>query len=85
MEQEQQLRALGERIRAVRKAHGFSQEGFALTVGLDRAYYGAVERGQRNVSALNLIKIAATLEVEVGDLFPPIRELSPSPGTSRPT
>jgi transcriptional regulator with XRE-family HTH domain len=36
---------------------------------------GGVERGERNISALNLIKIAKALNVEVGELFPSIRSL----------
>lgn len=70
-----QLEALGQRIREIRKAKGFSQEGFAAEVGLDRAYYGGVERGERNVAALNLVRIAAVLGVEVGELFPPVKAL----------
>lgn len=62
--------ALGQHIRDLRKAKGFSQEGFASEVGLDRAYYGGIERGERNVAALNLILIAKALGVEVGELFP---------------
>jgi transcriptional regulator with XRE-family HTH domain len=71
-----QLAAVGSQIRSVRKAKGFSQEGFALRVGLARAYYGGVERGERNISALNLIRLASALGVEVGALFPSIEELS---------
>ena len=67
--------ALGAQIRLLRMERAFSQEGFAARVGLDRAYYGGVERGERNVAALNLIKIAASLDVEVGSLFPPIANL----------
>ncbi|HZT41461.1 MAG TPA: helix-turn-helix transcriptional regulator [Chthonomonadaceae bacterium] len=67
------LVALGQQIRKVRKEHGFSQEGFAAEVGLDRSYYGSVERGERNVAALNLMRIAAALGVEVGELFPKAR------------
>ena len=63
--------ALGQQIRKVRKERGFSQEDFAAEAGLDRSYYGGVERGERNVAALNLMRIAVTLEVEVGELFPP--------------
>ena len=66
------LIALGRRIRELRKGKGFSQEEFAAKAGLGRAYYGGIERGERNVAALNLIQIAWTLEVEVGDLFPPL-------------
>ena len=64
--------ALGQQIRKVRKGRGFSQEDFAAEAGLDRSYYGGVERGERNIAALNLIRIAAALGVEVGELFPKI-------------
>lgn len=64
------LVALGQQIRKVRQERGFSQEGFANACGLGRSYYGGVERGERNVAALNLMRIAAALEVEVGELFP---------------
>jgi transcriptional regulator with XRE-family HTH domain len=67
---------VGQRIRELRKAKGFSQEDFAYEVGLDRTYMGSVERGERNIAAINLIRIAKTLKVEVGELFPAIRSLS---------
>jgi transcriptional regulator with XRE-family HTH domain len=67
---------LGKRIRELRKAKGFSQEDFAYEVGLDRTYMGSVERGERNIAAINIIRIAKTLKVEVGELFPSIRALS---------
>ena len=66
---------IGKRIRELRKAKGFSQEGFAYEVGLDRTYMGSVERGERNIAAINLIRIAKVLKVEVGELFPTIRTL----------
>ena len=69
-ERQSTLVALGQTIRTVRRQKGFSQEGFAYSAGLDRAYYGAIERGERNVSALNLMRIAVALQVEVGELFP---------------
>jgi transcriptional regulator with XRE-family HTH domain len=69
------LEAVGARIREVRKAKGFSQEGFAAEAGLGRSYYGGIERGERNVAALNLIQIASVLGVEVGELFPSLREI----------
>ncbi len=67
----EELRLLGRRIRELREQRGFSQEGFAEEIELDRAYYGGVERGERNVAALNLIRIARGLEVPVGELFLP--------------
>lgn len=75
MQKHPQLVAIGRQIRQLREERGYSQEGFAAEVGLDRAYYGGVERGERNVAALNLIKIASALEVELGELFPTVRAL----------
>ncbi len=69
------LVALGAKIRAVRQAKGYSQEAFAAEAGLGRSYYGGIERGERNVAALNLVQIAKILDVEVGELFPPLKEL----------
>jgi transcriptional regulator with XRE-family HTH domain len=69
------LRALGQRIREVRESRDISQEDFALEAGLARSYYSGIERGHRNVAALNLMRIAAALNCEVGDLFPKAREL----------
>lgn len=66
---------LGKRIRELRQSQGLSQESFAAEVGLDRSYMGGVERGERNIAAINLIRIAKTLKVEVGELFPPIKTL----------
>jgi len=64
------LVALGQQIRKVRQTRGISQEDFAARAGLGRSYYGGVERGERNAAALNLMKIAAALGVEAGELFP---------------
>jgi transcriptional regulator with XRE-family HTH domain len=70
-----QLLALGLQIRRLREVAGISQEEFAAKAGLDRAYYGGIERGERNLAALNLIKIAAAMQVEVGELFPKMSAL----------
>lgn len=63
------LIVLGKRIRELRAERGYSQESFAAEVGLDRSYMGSVERGERNVAALNLIRIAKALQVQIGELF----------------
>jgi transcriptional regulator with XRE-family HTH domain len=76
VDKHEMLTLLGARIRSLREARGFSQEGFAAHAGLDRAYYGGIERGERNVAAHNLMRIAIALKVEVGELFPPIEEFS---------
>jgi len=64
---------IGQKIRQLRLERGFSQEDFAAEVSIDRSYMGGIERGERNVAALNLIRIAKALGVEVGDIFPPIK------------
>ncbi len=69
------LLKIGTRIRELRKSKGFSQEEFAHEIGLDRTYMGSVERGERNIAAINLIRIAKALKVEVGELFPSIRAI----------
>jgi len=66
---------LGQQIRKIRESKGFSQEEFAAEAELDRSYMGGVERGERNISTLNLIRIAKALKVEVGKLFPNINKL----------
>ena len=69
------LLALGRKIRALREDKEISQEEMAARAKLDRAYYGGIERGERNVAALNLIKISVALNVEVGELFPKLATL----------
>ncbi len=71
MKAKTEFKTLGRRIRMLREAKGFSQETFAHHAGLERSYYGRIERGEINVTARNLIKIAKTLDVSVGELFPP--------------
>ena len=60
----------GERMRELRKRKELSQEALALACDLDRTYIGGVERGERNVSLINIHIIARALEgVSVKDLF----------------
>ncbi|MDD5272274.1 MAG: helix-turn-helix transcriptional regulator [Methylovulum sp.] len=59
----------GARVRELRKQKGLSQESLALICDLDRTYIGSVERGERNVSLLNIHKIAVALGVPAKELF----------------
>ena len=63
------LKRFGQRVRDLRKAKGFSQEGFAHACELDRTYIGGIERGERNVALRNIERIAVTLGVTVSELM----------------
>lgn len=58
------LTIIGSNIRHHRLSLGLSQEKLAEFAGLHRTYIGAVERGERNISAKNISKIAEVLGVE---------------------
>jgi DNA-binding XRE family transcriptional regulator len=62
-------RNFGERVRELRKQKELSQESLALACDLDRTYIGSVERGERNISLINIYKIAAALGVPAKELF----------------
>jgi transcriptional regulator with XRE-family HTH domain len=73
--------AFGRTIREVRNRRGVSQENLALRCGLDRTYVSGIERGVRNPSLTNILKIAAALEVHPSELFvgiPATRGSAPS-------
>lgn len=60
---------LGEAIRNLRLERGVSQEEFASVCGLHRTYIGSVERGERNVSLANIIRIADSLYIKASRLL----------------
>jgi transcriptional regulator with XRE-family HTH domain len=61
--------AFGATVRTIRKERGISQEALALQCGMDRSYFGAVERGERNVSLTNMLRIAASLGVPAAQIL----------------
>jgi DNA-binding XRE family transcriptional regulator len=62
------LRELGDRLRERRQAFGLTQDELAKRCRLHRTFVGSVERGERNVSILNLRTIAKALRLVVADL-----------------
>lgn len=74
-EKHQNLIKIGCKIRELRLAKGYSQEGIADAAGMGRTYMGRVERGEQNISIQNLIQIAFALDVEVSKLIPSLAEL----------
>lgn len=59
----------GERIKEIRKRKGISQENFALLIDMDRTYYASVESGKRNISIVNIEKIAKGFDIKLEELF----------------
>lgn len=63
------LASIGKTVRAMRKNKGFSQEELALATDMDRSYIGGIERGEHNLTVLNLVRIASVLDVSAGELL----------------
>ena len=63
------LTLLGSRIRSQREFLGLSQEQFAGRCGFDRTYISMIERGKRNMSIRNLMRVAAGLNVRTSALI----------------
>lgn len=59
---------LGQNVRRYRLRMGISQEELAFQIGIHRTYIGSVERGERNVGIVNIVKIAEALEAHVSSL-----------------
>jgi len=66
---EEAKKRFGERVRCLRKEQGLSQESLAMACCLDRTYIGGIERGERNVSLVNIVKIAKALGVSPKEFF----------------
>lgn len=58
----------GERVRARREQLGLSQEAAAVACGVHWTFLGQVERGQRNISLSNIVKLAQGLKIDPGEL-----------------
>jgi len=69
MNEEKTLLLFGAHIKSLRLQQAFSQEHLAFLSGLDRTYISGVERGKRNLSLLNIIKLASSLNVTPAKLL----------------
>lgn len=63
------LKKFGKNIRAIRERNNLSQEALADLTGLHRTYIGSMERGERNISVINIVKIAKALKCTPKDIF----------------
>ncbi|WP_081336148.1 helix-turn-helix transcriptional regulator [Burkholderia vietnamiensis] len=64
-----ELLLLGNAVRQLRKGKCVSQEELAHMAGLDRSHMGRIERGERNVSVVNLLKVAHALGIPLSEIF----------------
>ena len=60
---------LGVAIRNVRLGSGLSQESLAVDAGLDRSYMGGIERGEHNLTVMNIVKVANALGIKPSELL----------------
>ena len=63
------LKKFGEKVREIRKTKAISQEELAEKAGMHRTYIGMIERAEKNITLINIEKIANALEVSIKDLF----------------
>jgi len=59
----------GEKVRDLRKERGLSQEQLAFKADLHRTYIGMIERAEKNITLINIEKIAIALNVNIKELF----------------
>jgi transcriptional regulator with XRE-family HTH domain len=69
LDDEKFFREIGHRLRARREEQGWTQAELARRCRLHKAYIGFVERGERNVSLVNLRRIAKVLRIRLADLL----------------
>lgn len=70
------LKLVGAKIRDIRKQKGWSQEFLGEKAGLHFSYIGGLERGEKNITLLNLQKVATALDVQIYDFFSYSKEIT---------
>jgi transcriptional regulator with XRE-family HTH domain len=68
-DQNRDLAQLGEAVRQRRLALAWSQEALADYAGIDRSHMGKIERGERNVTFLNILRIAKAMKCRPSELL----------------
>lgn len=63
------LVVFGKKVQSLRKDKGLSQEKLAFKAGLHRTYIGMIERAEKNITLINIDKIATALKVNIKELF----------------
>jgi transcriptional regulator with XRE-family HTH domain len=66
---DERLVAFGQRVRALRKEKGLSQEALAALADIDRSYMGHIERGEKNITLTKIYQISDALQVRASSLL----------------
>jgi transcriptional regulator with XRE-family HTH domain len=69
MENREILIKFGQRVRQLRKEKNLSQEDLSFKADLHRTYIGMIERAEKNITLVNIEKIAKALNVDIKELF----------------
>ena len=69
MENKEILIKFGDKVREIRKENGLSQEQLSFKADLHRTYIGMIERAEKNITLVNIEKIANALNVNIKELF----------------
>ena len=69
MDNREILIKFGKRVREIRKGKNLSQEDLSFKADLHRTYIGMIERAEKNITLINIEKIAKALNVDIKELF----------------
>lgn len=68
MNKEKVLEKFGQRVREERLKSGLSQESLAARAGVHRTYIGMIERAEKNITLMNIERIARALKISINNL-----------------
>jgi transcriptional regulator with XRE-family HTH domain len=69
MDKKKVLVEFGNRVRELRKQKNLSQEELSYQADLHRTYIGMIERAEKNITLINIEKIAGALKIDISSLF----------------
>ena len=82
--QEELQKALGQRVRSLRTKRGYSQESFADHCGVHRTFMGTIERGETNLSLLNLARVSSALGITLSQLLSGVEKTAKEAAKQKP-
>jgi|TARA_B110001450_G_scaffold252489_1_gene274363 transcriptional regulator with XRE-family HTH domain len=68
-EEDKLLKSLGDNLKKIRELKNLTQETLAYEAGFSRSYYTEVENGKRNISLINIKKLANVLGISLSEIL----------------